>query len=346
MKKGEMMISKYLDDFIRHSIDSWKYMYEGDAENSNIAHDCLRDTYNTIVKIGKVDSLFALYDHPELCVQARAAARTLEVNEAKALAKLEQLEKAHIPFISSDAKYTIIEWKAGNLHFLPRDTSDAERSVESKAGSNDEFQKEAIESHLEHHLGKIETVYHEIVSDSIHLDILFIPANDRKPFHTLVTCGVSAKPMHVPEEKKDFRFVELMINLPQDWRIDEESFKHESNYWPLRWLKKVGRLPHEFNTWIGWGHTIPNGNPAHPIADTQFTGVMLSLPYCFGPQFFILTHKNGEKIYFYNMVPLYEEEMNLKLKEGTDALERLLNKNRIGHVVNITRKNVADGIEF
>jgi hypothetical protein len=338
-----MMIAKYLDDFIRHSMDHWKYSHEGDSEKANISYDCLCNTYNTIVKIGKVDSLFALYDHPELCVQARAATRTLEINEAKALAKLEQLEKADDPHISFDAEQIIISWKAGKLHFLPKDACDVKSSVESKADSNDGFQKEAIESHLENHLGKIETVYHEIVSDSIHLDILFLPANDRKPFHTLVTCGVSAKPMHVPEEKKDFRFVELMINLPQDWRIEEESFKQESNYWPLRWLKKVGRLPHEFNTWIGWGHTIPNGNPAQPIADTQFMGVMLSLPYCFGPQFFILTKKNGEKIYFYNMVPLYEEEMNLKLTEGTDAFERLLNKNRIGFVVDKARKNVGRG---
>ena len=32
---------------------------------------------------------------------------------------------------------------------------------------------EAIEDHLEKHVGKVESVFHEIVSDLIHLDVLF-----------------------------------------------------------------------------------------------------------------------------------------------------------------------------
>jgi len=43
---------------------------------------------------------------------------------------------------------------------------------------------------------------------------------------------------------------------------------------------------------------------------------MLSPPYVFPPEFFQLTTKDGEKITFYAMIPLYAEEMALKLKKG------------------------------
>lgn len=214
-----------------------------------------------------------------------------------------------------------------------------ERQLQAPEGAG--VHLEAIEGHLEKHLGKIETVYHEILSDVIHLDILFLPASDEKPYHTLVTSGASDRPMRVPEEMEDFSLAELMINLPTEWLLDQESLEQEANYWPLRWLKQIGRLPHEYDTWVGWGHTIPNGDPAEPIADTRFTGVMLSPPYWLGPDFFQLETQTGEKICFYNMIPLYEEEMKLKLAKGAEALEGLFDKNGIGFVVDTGRKNVA-----
>ncbi len=45
-----------------------------------------------------------------------------------------------------------------------------------------------------------------------------------------------------------------------------------------------------------------------------------------------------------NLVPLYQEEMDLKLTKGADALETLFDKNGIGVVVDTTRKNVAKRI--
>jgi hypothetical protein len=132
-----------------------------------------------------------------------------------------------------------------------------------------------------------------------------------------------------------------MINLPRECLLDQESLKQEANYWPLRWLKQIGRLPHEYDTWIGWGHTIPNGDPAKPIADTKFTGVMLSPPYWLSPDFFQLQTGTGDNVCIYNLIPLYEEEMKLKLTKGVDALERLFDKNGVCFVVDTARKNVA-----
>ena len=200
---------------------------------------------------------------------------------------------------------------------------------------------EDIEAHLEKHVGKVETVYHEIISDLVHLDVLWVPATAERPYHLLVTSGVSDEPMKVPEGMEKFKHVELLMALPADWPMTEDAFKDEANYWPVRWLKMIGRLPHEYETWIGWGHTMPNGDPAAPIADTKFIGVMLTPPYGISPDFFQLATKSGETISFYMLVPLFQEEMDMKLKEGVEGLEQRLEKAGVGLVLDVNRPNVV-----
>ena len=200
---------------------------------------------------------------------------------------------------------------------------------------------EDVEAHIEKHIGPIESVFHEIVSDVVHVDILYIkPAPDR-PYHVLVTSGMSDLAMTVPEEMRAFDRAELMIALPEDWPINEQAFQDEANYWPIRWLKIVGRLPHEYETWIGYGHTIPNGDPAEPISGTQFVGVMVMPPLWLGNDFFQLEAASGDTVSFYELVPLYDEEMNFKLRNGADALQEKFADKEIGYVVDINRPNVA-----
>ena len=199
----------------------------------------------------------------------------------------------------------------------------------------------AVEAHVEKHIGKIETVYHEILSDRIHLDVLFVPANDERPYHTLVTSGVSDLPMQVPEGMEAFNRVELLMALPPEWPLTQEAFQNENHFWPVRWLKNIGRLPHDYDTWIGWGHTIPNNDPPETIANTQFIGVMLSPAFWLNDDFYQLTAESGNTITFYNLVPLYQEEMDLKLQQGADEIEDRLDRRKVGFVLDIARPNVA-----
>jgi hypothetical protein len=198
-----------------------------------------------------------------------------------------------------------------------------------------------IDAHVERYIGKVETVFHEILSDMVHLDVHFVPATKERPFHVLVTSGVSDEPMNVPEGMEEFRRAELLMALPRHWPLTQEDFKREENYWPVRWLKQIGRLPHEYNTWIGWGHSIPNGDPAEPIANTDFIGVMVTPAQWLPMEFFQLTANDGEKISFYELVPLYQEEIDLKMKQGAEELEERLAKVGGGVALDVKRPNVA-----
>jgi hypothetical protein len=177
-----------------------------------------------------------------------------------------------------------------------------------------------IEKHIERHLGKPQSVFHEILSDLVHIDIHVIrPAPDRE-YYSLVTTGMSDLPMKVPSGYEDYRYAELMISLPPDWPMREEDLKDERNYWPLRWLKTLARFPHEYDTWVGASHTIPTGDPPKPFAaNTKLCCMMLIPPMRAGEGFSSLSLPD-RYVNFYALVPLYREEMELKLREGSEAL--------------------------
>ena len=200
---------------------------------------------------------------------------------------------------------------------------------------------ESVTAHVERFLGPVDAVLHEMVSDRVHLDLLHVRPSEERPFHVLVTSGVSDLEMTVPEEHEGPRRVELMLALPEEWPVGEEAFEREEAYWPARWLKTIGRLPHEYSTWIGYGHSIPNGDPAEPIADTPFTGFLLTFPYLFPEDFHLLECDSGDEVLFYSLYPLHPGEMELKLRRGTEALEALLEKREAPLVVDPARPDVT-----
>lgn len=147
---------------------------------------------------------------------------------------------------------------------------------------------------------------------------------------------------HVPAEVDSTRYMELMVTLPENWKIDEESFKNEKWYWPVRQLKFLARFPHKFETWLGFGHTIPNGDPAEPFAENTKLSGSIILPSVNVPEEFALLEIDKEKVIeFHCVVPLYDEEMNLKLNKGTDPLLDKFDKYGISDLITADRKNVV-----
>jgi hypothetical protein len=128
-------------------------------------------------------------------------------------------------------------------------------------------------------------------------------------------------PMNAPEGAAEIRFAELMIRLPADWSLGEEAFKNEANYWPIRPLKFLARFVHEYETWLSFGHTIPNGTPPEPLAPgLPFIGVVLSMPWFGGEDLATLRLPDGTPIHFWSVIPLHPPEMEFKLANGADAL--------------------------
>ena len=200
-----------------------------------------------------------------------------------------------------------------------------------------------ISDHIERHIGPIEMVFHELVSDHIHVDVHHVAPSKERPWHTLITSGMSDLPMKAPEQMSEFQYSELIIELPADWPLNQDDWKNEAFYWPVRWIKMLARFPHEYKTWLWYGHTIPNGgeNP-EPYADnTKLCGMMLTFPYTLPMEFFKLTVKDGQTIHFWSLWPLYRDDMDFKVKNGAEALEEKFRKREIGSIIDINRPNVC-----
>ena len=197
-----------------------------------------------------------------------------------------------------------------------------------KAPRHDLSIAEEVEQHLSKYGLVPETVFHEIVSDLMHLDVHFCRPTPERPYVTLFTTGMSDLPMTVPQGVET-RLAELMLCLPSDWPLDEASSKQEIHYWPIRLLKQLARLPHEYQTWLGPGHTVPNGDPPKPYAqDTALCCALIAPPLSLPAEAQTFESSQGTCA-IHALVPLHAAEMNLKLERGTDALLALLDKNRV-----------------
>ena len=89
-----------------------------------------------------------------------------------------------------------------------------ERDIEPAAGDPELI--DALSSHLARYHGQEGDVFHELVSDVVHVDLLHAAPTDDLPFHTLMTCGMSERPMAAPAELPDARYAELMLRLPSE----------------------------------------------------------------------------------------------------------------------------------
>jgi hypothetical protein len=183
---------------------------------------------------------------------------------------------------------------------------------------------EAIDKHLRAYIGEPANVFHELLSDIVHIDVHMIAPSAQRDFYTLVTTGMSDLPMTGPEGAEDMRYAELMLALPRDWTpglLWEADLEDEVLYWPIRLLKMLARLPHSYGTWLGVGHTIPNGDPAEPYAkNTELCCAMILPPVT-------LPKEAGD-----------ESEMKLTLKKGADWLTDQLSEAGVTELIDPKRR--------
>jgi hypothetical protein len=152
---------------------------------------------------------------------------------------------------------------------------------------------------------------------------------------TLFTQGMSAQPMPVPdmEGADTFRFAEVFIQLPIKWAYRELSKPNWS--WPIEWLRKAAKYPHQTGKWFGPVSILDNGDPPKPLApNTKFDSLMVLAEK-------EMVDKRGKTYRLYRLNPLYPEERVLAKKKGIATLTKALDKKGIGFVVDLKRANAA-----
>lgn len=203
------------------------------------------------------------------------------------------------------------------------DDPDGEASEDEEAGVPEvytEEEMEAIEGHIQQYFGDFENVFHELASPDIHVDICVVQPSAERDYYTLVTMGMGAHRMNVPEELAEYKLerAELAIALPKDWKLKQEDMRDERWYWPIRLLKTLARLPIASDTWLGFGHTMDHEEDF--AKDTKLCAAILTGPQGTEEGSEVCTLPGGEEVNFYQVIPLYRDELEYKLAHDADAL--------------------------
>jgi hypothetical protein len=202
-----------------------------------------------------------------------------------------------------------------------------------------------VERHIAANLGTPTFVLHEIASRYVHIDVHVIAPQPDRDYYTLVTSGMSDRPMKTPKQAEGLEYAELMLCLPGNWTMREFDLMSQETWqrdWPVIWLRQLARFPHEYKTWLFWGHSIPNGDPAASFTpDTGLCGWVLLEPRLVSDAFKVMTADDGKKILFHAAVPVYKEEMELKLRAGAERLQDLFVEKGITELVDPQRSNAC-----
>lgn len=198
-----------------------------------------------------------------------------------------------------------------------------------------------VMEHVERYFGTYCRMLHMEDNPESPLDILVIPPRLEHNYYTLVTVGMSRYKMTIPEEYKDQKLerAELLINLPKDWKLTENE-ENEEWYWPIGLLKRLAGLPQQNpEIWLDSQHTLREGDEGVPFSsNTKLCGTILLYPGVFGPDSFYCKTSQGD-VNFYQVIPLYNEEIDYKIEYNFDAFIDLCPDESL-EVVNPHRLNV------
>lgn len=213
---------------------------------------------------------------------------------------------------------------------------------------------EDIIEHLKPLLGERYVVHRLPAENAVKIDlILFPPSVDRQQW-TIVTAGMSDKPMVLPAllsdtERQNLQRAELTISLPPDafsmvpqGGLSEGELRTGSNAWVVGLLAILGHLPHDYATWLGVGHSVPNGDPPEPYTSyVPFSGVVIAPLDRWPAAYRVMDTQDRQPVNFLSVVPVYAEEMDFLLDKGFDALFSELAGWGFNRVVDESRPNIG-----
>lgn len=205
--------------------------------------------------------------------------------------------------------------------------SDLDPSHSQNGYKNDELK--AVREHIEQYFGPIYLQVEDAQKEHIRCDIEIIQpdTNSNRNHYYLVTKGMGAHVMPVPDEFKDLHLqrAELFMSLPSNWDIESEL---EQYSWPITLLSVLSRLPFVYNSWMAQGHIITFPKEESYAPHTNFAGAIVIKPYHdeLNDAAFELNLNDQAKINFYQVVLLYAEELKYAEQYSARTLMKLMDK--------------------
>jgi tetratricopeptide (TPR) repeat protein len=231
-----------------------------------------------------------------------------------------------------------------NTHaWVSKETYEMLKSGTALKGQKSEIgkQRALIEQHLETYLGGVNKILHDQRKDRYHIDIYVLPPNDKRNYGVMVTSGMSDYAMNGPPKLKFFQYGELYIKLPSDWPYPMEELKQDDYAWVFQNLYLLPRSVHENRTFFWNGQVIDNDEAF--ARNTELSGFLIKYPNTIDiPVEFNMLKVNPQKaICFYQLIPLYDKEMDFLEKRGLEKLYEKFDEYGITDIVDLKRPKVC-----
>jgi hypothetical protein len=161
------------------------------------------------------------------------------------------------------------------------------------------------------------------------------------PFFSLVTVGMSDIAMPTPPGAETYRYAELLLALPRTWPMSSPAWKREENYWPIRCLRALARMPYLHDAWVGPGYSVSHGGePPHPYARaTRLCGAFVTPPMRYETNFLAVVIRPEKVVRFHAVIPLYREELAFRYEAGPRALRMRLTDHGVTELLDPRRKS-------
>ena len=146
--------------------------------------------------------------------------------------------------------------------------------------------------------------------------------------------------MNVPPGMEGYEYCELMLHLPFYWIIDRKP----ENYWPVEWLRRVARYPRENGTWLFYGRLMPGDGPplsSNTRLNCLTVGATRMLPNTAERDKFIMLDLGVKTVYFFTLLPLYEEEAQYRKDHTAEELFDLFDERDISDIIIPGRRSAA-----
>ncbi len=252
----------------------------------------------------------------------------------------ENLEKHFIPkFRELGIETTYVSvYRAGELELsLYNDRENFKKRDRFRYSEQD---REIIEKFIKSDIGEIEDILYDTSKDEVVVDLFIVKPNEERNFYTLITCGLGARPMKIPDELKQYDLArcELMVCLPADWDVYSEEEKY---LWPKLWLKLLSDMVVIQDTYL-YSSSFVSGEDFFP-KNVDYKGMLVVTPaYIKNKNHTKLSSK--EDINFYQIIPLYEDEADFMAKNDDlklfDEMEKQISFDDV-FIINEKRKNVC-----
>lgn len=222
----------------------------------------------------------------------------------------------------------------------------AEELAETSAprGSKAKSPHNEVVDYMEERFGPVEeSCVQELIPimEGLSISVHVIEPNEEHPYLVLFTNGMSSKPMNVPAGQEQWRFAELVIQLPPDWVPPGQAKNDPKWLWPVQWLRKMAYVPHLDNSWLGRPAAIVSSDePPAPLGPNTKQSCLLLFPD-FSNLNPPLMRSDGSIVHFYTMVPLFTEERDYERQYGMKAFFKKFVENKVQMTVEVSRKSFA-----